>query len=172
MLQNLGRSVTHVTFMILCLGLAACGSDYTIDAPLEDSVNTTPPVFTVSYTSQPDTLPVMTLNGLSVESNFVAGETSATGNGADFSNYFLEGYNTFQVQPPTGPKVKFIYDSKGPKVVILGAELNDGIATINGMAIDELGVSSMSVNGTAITVDDDLRFTVDVAETDIYTYYS
>lgn len=170
MLLNLRRSVTHLMFVTLCLGLAACGSDYTIDAPLKDSVNTTPPTFTVSYTTQPDSLPKMTLNGLSVESNFVAGATSATGNGADFPNYFLEGYNTFHVDPPSGPQVKFIYDSKGPKVVILGAELNGGTATISGMAIDELGVSSLSVNGTPITVDDELKFTVDTPETDIYTY--
>lgn len=170
MLQNLSRSFTHTVFILLCLGLAACGSDYKIEAPLKDSVNTTPPTFTVTYTSQPSTLPKMTLNGLAVESNFVAGATSATGNGADFSNYFLEGYNTFHVDPPSGPRVKFIYDTKGPKVVILGAELNDGTATISGMAIDELGVSSLSVNGTDIVVDDELKFTVDVPETDIYTY--
>lgn len=170
MLQNLSRSVQRTLFIVLSLGLAACGSDYKIEAPVKDSVHTSPPTFTVTYEEQPDALPKMTLNGLSVESNFTAGATAATGNGADFENYFLEGYNTFHVDPPSGPQVKFIYDTEGPKVVILGAELNGGTATIDGMAVDELGVSSMSVNGVNITVDDDLKFTVDVPEQDIYTY--
>ena len=170
MLHNVQRSITYTVISLLCLGLAACGSDYKITNPTKGSVNTEPPTFTVTYSSQPETLPRMTLNGLSVESFFTAGETSATGNGADFPNYFLEGFNTFHVDPPSGPQVKFIYDTKGPKVVILGAELNGGTATISGMAVDELGVSSMSVNGVGITVDEDLLFTVDVPETDVYTY--
>ncbi|MCG8667867.1 MAG: hypothetical protein MI867_00510 [Pseudomonadales bacterium] len=170
MLQNIRRSFTNTVYVVLCLGLAACGSDYTIDNPVKDSINTDAPSFTVSYSSQPESLPKMTLNGLPVEQFFTAGATSATGNGADFSNYFLEGYNAFHVDPPGGPQVRFIYDTKGPKVVILGAELNGGTATISGMAVDELGVSSMSVNGVDINVDDELKFTVDVPETDIYTY--
>lgn len=170
MLQNFSRSMQHTVFVVLCLGLAACGSDYSIEAPVKDSVHTTPPTFTVTYESQPSTLPKMTLNGLAVDSFFTAGATSATGNGADFENYFLEGYNKFHVDPPGGPQVRFIYDTKGPKVVILGAEINGGTATIDGKAVDELGVSSMSVNGVDITVDDDLNFTVDVPETDVYTY--
>ena len=170
MLQSLSRSVQRTALLLLCVGLAACGSDYKIEAPLKDSVNTTPPTFTVTYSSQPDALPTMELNGYSVESHFTPGETSATGNGADFSNYFLEGYNKFHVDPPGGPQVRFIYDTKGPKVVILGSEINGGTATIDGLAVDELGVGSMSVNGVDITVDEDLHFTVDVPESDIYTY--
>lgn len=155
---------------LMCLGMMACGADYKIEAPTKDSIHTTPPSqFKVTYSKQPSKTPKVWLNGFDVASSLTWGATEATGNGADFSDYFIEGTNTFQVNPPLGPQVQFIYDTTGPAVIILGAEIN-GLATINGLAVDEMGVSSLSVNGTDIDVNADGSFTVDVAPADIYTY--
>jgi len=162
--------IHRAVIALLCLGLMACGSDYKITEPLKDSVHTSPPAtFKVTYTKQPETLPKMTLNGFNVESHFVAGATEAVGDGADFAVNFIEGYNTFQVDPPSGPKVKFIYDELGPEVVILGSTV-DNVATIDGIAVDEMGVTTLSVNGTDVTVAEDGSFTAEVPLADIYNY--
>lgn len=172
MFQAINRSTVNLFLCLLCLGLTACKSNYTIESPTKNSVHETPPTFVVNYPSQPETLPKMTLNGFQVQSFFVAGETSATGDGNEFANHFLEGYNTFHVDPPAGPSVKFIYDAKGPQVVVVGSEIIDGNAIIDGLAVDEVGVVSSSVNGTAITLAADGSFTVSVPESDVYTYVS
>ncbi len=169
-LESPGRWLKHGLLLFLSFALIACGGGYTIEEPVKDSIHTSPPpTFKVTYKSQPDALPKMTLNGLNVEQFFIAGETEATASGSQLQDYFIEGKNTFQVNPPLGPSVKFIYDTQGPSVVLLGAT-DDGMMNINGIAIDEMGVESLSVNGTDITVAADGSFSVSVTPADIYTY--
>lgn len=156
--------------VLLVLGLAAC-KKYTIVEPVADSLHTTAPAtFTVTYKKQPAKLPAMQLNGFNVESRFTAGATAATAAGADLADYLKEGYNIFQVEPPLGPQVKFLYDTKGPGIVVLGAVEDAGNMTIDGRAIDEKGVASGTVNNTPITFAADGSFSVTVPRQDVYTY--
>ncbi|OUR88446.1 hypothetical protein A9Q81_23655 [Gammaproteobacteria bacterium 42_54_T18] len=159
-------------FLLGLIGLAVtgCGGSYTISEPAEDSVHTNAPsIFVVGYKSQPAELPVMILNGLSVESHFTAGASEATAAGSDLVDFFIEGKNTFQVQPPLGPSVRFVYDTEGPRVILLGAE-EDGLMKINGLAFDETGIETLSVNGTDISLAEDGSFAVEVMPADLYTY--
>ena len=85
------KSARNSAIALLSIGLIACGGDYKISEPTKDSVHTAPPSnFTVTYKKQPSELPKMTLNGFDVQSHFVAGETSAIGDGANFQDYFIE----------------------------------------------------------------------------------
>ncbi len=157
--------------MLLVMVLAACERNYSIDSPTDDSIHTTPPAeFKVSYIFKPQALPKMTLNSYNVKPYFVAQKKNATATGADLEPYLIEGQNLFHVYPPLGPMVTFIYDTIGPNIVVLSAELNGATATISGLAVDEMGVVSASVNGDEINVAADGSFTVETPEVDIYTY--
>ncbi|MDX1693602.1 MAG: hypothetical protein R3208_07540 [Ketobacteraceae bacterium] len=165
------NSICRTVLVLLLLGLAGCKNAYEIAEPGNNSVHTSPPsLFKVTYKEQPDALPQMTLNGYDVQQHFVSAATEATADGNDFQDYFVEGENTFQVEPPSGPAVNFIYDTEGPAIVVLSADINGGTATINGLADDAMGVSSATVNGIPVTLNDDQTFTVDVPTDEIYTY--
>ncbi len=162
--------IRRCLLVMLVLGLAAC-KKYSIVEPVADSLHTAAPVtFKVSYKSQPTTLPAMQLNGFNVVSHFTAGATEATASGTSLQSYLKEGYNIFQVDPPLGPQVKFLYDTKGPEIVVLGAVEDGGNMTISGRAIDEKGVASGNVNTTPITFAPDGAFSVTVPKVDVYTY--
>lgn len=156
--------------VLLVLGLAAC-KKYEIVEPVADSLHTAAPVqFSVKYKTQPTTLPKMTLNGFNVESQFTAGATEATAPGSALQSYLKEGYNIFQVDPPLGPQVKFLYDTKGPNVVVLGATEEGNSITIDGRAIDEMGYAAGTVNGVALTFAENGAFNVTLPKEDVYTY--
>src|SRR5690606_17226174 len=156
--------------VLLVLGLAAC-KKYEIVEPVADSLHTESPVqFSVKYKTQPTTLPKMTLNGFNVESQFTAGATEATAPGSALQSYLKEGYNIFQVDPPLGPQVKFLYDTKGPNVVVLGATEEGNSITIDGRAIDEMGYAAGTVNGVALTFAENGAFNVTLPKEDVYTY--
>lgn len=163
--------IRQALLVLLMFGLIGCKSTYEIAEPTKDSVHTSSTsVFKITYQDQPDALPSMILNGHQIEGHFTAAATEATANGNDFADFFVEGHNTFQVEPPTGPSVSFIYDTKGPAIIVLNAEKNGNFVTINGLAEDVMGVTSASVNGTPIAFNDDQTFSVDTPEEDIYTY--
>ncbi|MCG8668111.1 MAG: hypothetical protein MI867_01760, partial [Pseudomonadales bacterium] len=163
-------SIRQVLLVLLMFGLVGCKNTYDIAEPAKDSVHTSPPTFKITYQEEPDALPPMTLNGHAIEAFFTAGTTEATANSNDFADFFVEGYNTFQVEPPTGPSTNFIYDTEGPAIIVLDAEISGNTATINGLADDVMGVTAATVNDIAITFNEDQRFTVDVPEAEIYTY--
>ena len=154
--------VQRSLLVLLILGLAAC-KKYTIEAPLVDSVHENVPQVRVTYASQPNNLPPMHLNGFDVRSLFEAGPNAAVASGIGLEPYLKEGYNIFQVEPPLGPQVKFIYDTQGPEIMVMGAvENGDNTLTINGFAVDEMGVSSGSLNSEVIHFNQDKSFTITV----------
>ncbi|CBL44382.1 hypothetical protein HDN1F_07990 [gamma proteobacterium HdN1] len=164
------RTFKQCLFVLLALGLAAC-KQYTIVDPTANALFTTPPPqYTVSYGAKPATAPKMTLNGYEVQKFFVLGDKQAIAQGADLATFLKEGYNIFQVSPPLGPQVKFIYDTKGPDIVVLGSTINGSNITINGIAVDEKGVASGTVNGQAISFDNDGAFQVTIPKANVYTY--
>lgn len=162
--------IRRCLLVLLVLGLAAC-KKYTIVEPVADSLHTAAPAtFKVTYSTKPATPPGMQLNGFNVGTHFTFGNTEATASGSSLQSYLKEGYNIFQVDPPLGPQVKFLYDTKGPEIVVLGAVRNGSNITITGRAIDEKGVASGTVNSTPITFAADGSFTVTVPKVDVYTY--
>lgn len=164
------QSISRCLLVLLVLGLAAC-KKYDIVEPVADSLHTAPPPqFKVTYKSQPATLPAMALNGFSVQSHFTAGATEATALGSALQSYLKEGYNIFQVDPPLGPQVKFLYDTKGPEIVVLGAVINGSDVTIDGRAIDQMGAASGTVNAVPLSFGADGSFQVTLPKEDVYTY--
>lgn len=168
--MTIQQCIRRCLILLLAFGLAAC-EKFTIVEPVNDSLHTEPPeVFKVTYTQEPANLPAMHLNGFNVVEHFTAGATEATAPGAALEAYLKEGYNIFQVNPPLGPQVKFLYDTKGPEIVVLGAHKDGNNMVINGRAIDEMGFAHGTVNGTPFTVAEDGSFTVTVPAQDVYTY--
>lgn len=160
----------RLSFLIfISLGMVACGGDYTIESPIEGSIHEIPPDITVGYEEAPDTLPKMVLNGNDVTDLFTSNPTQAIGIGSDLEEFLLEGNNRFQVSPPSGPLVNFIYDTKGPKIVVTEA-IRQGSITIHGVAVDAAGAESVTVNGFDADVDDQGNFTVEVSAADTYTF--
>lgn len=165
------QSVQQSLLLLLVMLLAACKSSYEIAEPLKDSLHTSPPaVFKVTYDKKPAALPKFAINGFDVAAQFTAGDTEATAPGSALQSYLKEGVNSFQVSPPLGPMVKFTYDTKGPAIIVLSAEVAGATTTIHGLADDEMGVNSATVNGAPITVAADGTFTVAVPTSDVYTY--
>lgn len=168
--MTLQQGIRRCLIVLLVFGLAAC-KKYTIVEPVKDSLHTESPVaFKVTYSKQPATLPVMHLNGFNVVSHFTAGATEATASGSSLQSYLKEGYNIFQVDPPLGPQVKFLWDTKGPDIVVLGAVEDGSNMIINGRAVDEMGFAAGTVNSTPFTVAEDGSFNVTVPTQDVYTY--
>ncbi|CBL44897.1 hypothetical protein HDN1F_13140 [gamma proteobacterium HdN1] len=163
-------AVKQCLFILLALGLAAC-KKYDIIDPAADTLFTAPPPqYTVGYSAKPTKAPKMTLNGFEVQSLFALGDKQAVANGADLATFLKEGINIFQVDPPLGPQRKFVYDTKGPDIVVLGATLDGNNININGIAVDEKGVVSGSVNNQAISFANDGSFSITIPKADTYTY--
>lgn len=167
----MAKNILRQMFMIwLVLGLAACKTSYQINAPVADTVHTTPPAeFRVGYNKAPTALPKMVLNGSNVEQFFTAGTTEAIANGADLAPFLKEGQNRFHVNPPLGPMVYFVYETAGPEIVILRADGTDPVA-IQGLAVDAVGTQSVQVNGVAATLAADGSFTATVPAASLYTF--
>lgn len=164
------RFLRFALFLLVLFGLSACKSPYEIVDPVDGSTYTSvPAVFKISYQTLPATFPNITLNGIVTNSFFTFGATEATVAGSSLAPYLVQGKNTFQVDPPFGPKVEFTYDTTGPGVVVLSADSKDP-NTINGMLIDTAGVKSLFVNGVSTVVGADGSFTVSVPATDVYTF--
>ncbi|MCG8673070.1 MAG: hypothetical protein MI867_27005, partial [Pseudomonadales bacterium] len=156
--------------ILFSLGVFACGGGtYTIESPTEGSIFNDAPDFTVGYEEEPEALPSMILNGNTVTSEFAKNATQAIGLGADLQAFLVEGNNRFQVNPPSGPQVNFIYDTQGPKIVVTEA-IRNGNVTITGNAVDAAGASSVSVNGVAAELAEDGSFSVVVSAADTYTF--
>lgn len=170
-MANLCTSSSKFTlFFILCSFLVACKTEYAIELPQEDSVHTSSPEqFRITYPEQPAALPVLSLNGFDVSEFFTAYDTEATAAGEDFSVYFKQGVNVFQVQPPAGPKVHFIYDTEGPEIVILESSV-DSQALLQGVAIDEMGLTQLLVNDQTATLLPSQHFSAEVPASEFYAY--
>ena len=165
------RFVSFALFLTILFGLSACNSPYKIVEPTDGALYTSAPaVFKISYDAAPATPPSITLNGIVVNSFFTFGPTEAVAQGSDLALYLVEGKNTFQIDASTfGPKVSFTYDTKGPEVLVLNADMQNP-NTINGLLIDTAGAKSMFVNGVSATIAANGSFTSQVPLADIYTF--
>ncbi len=164
--------LNYVMLLMVVFGLYGCNSPYEVTDPANGSVyNTVPPVFKITYASQPAEFPKITLNGIVVNSFFAFGEKAATATGGDLALYLVQGKNTFQVDPPFGPKSEFTYETTGPGVVVTQATGTD-VKTVNGVLVDTAGAQELSVNGVVASLLPGGLFTVQVPAADIYTFYA
>lgn len=153
----------------LILLLAACKSNYIIESPREGEVHTQQPEFRIVYEQPPASSPLISLNGFDVRAHFQFGDTEATALGADLTPYLEQGINSFQVSPPAGPVVKFIYDTEGPDIVVLNSAV-DAMASIAGVAVDKGGLASLTVNGNPATLGAQNTFNVELPANNVYVY--
>lgn len=159
-----------LTVFITLFVLVACKSEYVIQSPASGSVHTEVPAqFRITYPAAPASLPRINLNGFDVREHFTVGATEATANGEDFAEYLEEGENSFQINPPAGPTVKFVYDTQGPDIAILGSSI-DSAATIHGEGLDKHGLTSLTVNGVTAALGGNNAFSVTLPPSPIYEY--
>lgn len=172
-MRTLPNRLLHYAMMLMVVfGLYGCNSPYEITDPANGSVfNAVPPTFKIKYASQPETSPMIVLNGISVGSFFTFGATEATATGGDLSLYLVQGKNTFQVDPPFGPKSEFTYETTGPAVVVTQASGTD-VKDVSGVLVDTTGASELSVNGVLANLLPGGLFNVQVPAADIYTFYA
>ncbi|MDX1693605.1 MAG: hypothetical protein R3208_07555 [Ketobacteraceae bacterium] len=150
--------------------LGACKTDYTIQSPAEGSVHTSEPEFlTIGYQKQPSSLPAVTLNGFDIRELFVLSDAQASAPGAAVGPYLKQGINRFHVAPPAGPRITFIYDTEGPEIIVLNSRV-DSLAVIEGLGIDEMGLTSLSVNALSADILGLNGFSVSVPSDQVYTY--
>lgn len=168
-MQNYRRFWQYSLLLLSCTFLFACKNDYVIELPAEDSVNTSPPQFKITYEEAPTQLPAITLNGFDIREFFSSGETEATAAGTDVAVYLKQGINNLQVAPPGGPKAKFIYDTDGPEIIVLNSQV-DTLAAIDGLGIDEMDLATLFVNSIAADTPGLNSFSVMVPAESVYTY--
>ncbi len=165
----LTQSLRLMLLALLMLGLAACKDTITVASPAANSVHQTLPEFKLTYKTKPSKIPKVVLNGAPVDTKFTWNATEAVATGASMVDAIREGKNLFQVDPPLGPQVSFIYDTKGPEVVILSAS-GTGPVEVKGMAIDAMGVKSFKVNDQTVSVASNGSFTASVSKADTYRF--
>lgn len=160
--------LTRSTVLVFIIfGVAACGGNYKIEDPIKNSIHSVPPAeYVISYKKSPEELPQIILNGHGVTEYFTQGQNAATAQGTDLAEYLVDGKNRFQIDPPLGPKSTFIYDTKGPEVVILEASNN----TVKGLAIDDVAIDSLYMDNVAIELDENGGFTTSYSPSEIYSF--
>jgi len=161
------RNLRYIILVASLAFLAACEGNYKIEDPAKDAVFSTPPTELIfSYRDAPEALPAVTLNGHDVSEFFSKGDTQAVALGDDLLPFIVEGTNRFQVDPPVGPKSRFIYDTKGPEVVIVETTGS----TVSGFTIDSVATTSLSLNGQPVELNEDGSFATDFAPTNILEF--
>jgi hypothetical protein len=168
-------SFAHVIYVLmLAIYMAGCNpgttTSYTIVAPTNNATLTAVPTsFIIGYNAKPTTSDVR-LNGVSVKRFFTFGDTQATAAGTDLEGYLLQGKNTFSVDAKLGgPTITFIFDTAGPKVVVMGVT-NTEPKEVSGIATDISGVTGLSVNGAPVNVGADGLFTAIVSTAGQYNF--
>ncbi len=170
MLPN--RLLQYAMLLMVVFGLYGCNSPYEVAEPANGSVlNSVPPVFKIKYATQPAEFPKITVNGIVVNSFFTFGATEATAPGGDLALYLIQGKNTFQVDPPFGPKSEFTYETVGPEVVVTEATGTD-TKNVTGVLVDTAGAKELSVNGVVASLLPGGGFSVQIPAAELYTFYA
>lgn len=137
-------------------------------APEANSFHETPPTIEIAFDSTPSSI---RLNNSDITEFFELTESSGTADVSVFENYLRQGTNTISVRGSgkSTASLKFSYDSDGPLVVIDEVQGLDPI-TILGTLVDPAGVDTLSLNGTAITLDENGQFATQLAAASRYQF--
>ncbi|MCG8317226.1 MAG: hypothetical protein MI976_28735 [Pseudomonadales bacterium] len=168
--QNLSRLRRYFAMFMVAMLLTACKT-VTVEQPTADSVHITPPDIVLSFPSgRPDPLQV-NLNGQDITSLLTVTDSGASVIGADIVSYLVDGKNALKVVNPNAPTRFFIYDISGPMVHLLtvteGANL-----VVSGYVEDPSGITSVTANGVAVSLDAENRFSISLADDNYVTFES
>lgn len=167
MYHDLGRLFLTALFALV---LSACKS-VTVVNPVAGQVYTSAPAIELGFPQGAPPALVVKLNDQDISSLFTISETGATAAGTGVRPFLADGQNILRVSTPATLPVKFIYDVTGPMIhisrVTEGSQLN-----IQGYADDPSGVRSVTVNGTAVTLNADNTFNFNVANGNYVTFVS
>ena len=152
-------TLTRILCLVTAIGLAAC-EQANIVAPTDNAVATTKPAsFQIAFPDGkiPATLS-MQLNSTDVTDLFTVTEAGASADGSLLADYVYSGRNLFRVATGTQMKqVVFYYDTTGPAIHILAADRDT--QTVTGYVSDPAGIAAVSLDGVALTLDANNRFT-------------
>lgn len=156
-------TITRILVLLATFALAAC-DQANIVAPTNNFVDTEKPVsFEVAFTNSAPATLAMHLNSTNVTEHFTVTETGATADGALLADYVYSGRNVFRVTAGTQMKqVVFYHDTTGPAIHILEADRE--AQTVTGYIRDPGGVASVTLDGVAITVNEDNTFTASYSD--------
>ena len=169
-MQKIKPVMRYYLLLILCCLASACKTDYVIEQPLAESVHTSPPPqLKITYPQAPAQFPLVSLNGFDIREFFIPGDTEAVASGADVRVYLKQGINNMQVAPPAGPRIRFTYDTEGPEIMVLESQV-DALASINGIAIDEMGLETLTVNSVVANLPGMNSFNVSLPAEPVYEY--
>lgn len=111
----------------------------------------------ITYSMRPSALDVY-LNGQPISDKFAVGLYEATANFADVKEFLKQGGNTLSVNPYSmGPTTTFVFDNRGPEVIIDKVTCSDGdCQTVNGgmvtvdvSVIDPSNITSVNLQANA-----------------------
>ena len=161
-IQNL-KSVFLIALLSL---LAACESAVTIVSPAKDSVSNEAPEFRIKFNDGvPETFN-SSINGVALDSSAFTIEGKEAFMQVDIA-MLQAGDNLFTVSDPEEKNRTFHLDLVGPIIHLLGAEGSDP-RTVTGYLDDAGGGTSIQINGTELTLDEEGNFSGEVVAASIY----
>jgi hypothetical protein len=150
---DIEANMKSILILLSIVALTACKTA-TVETPIVNSVHTTSPDITISFSGgKPDPF-VVELNGKDISSHFVVSLDGAVASGEDVKEFLKDGKNSLKVTKPNTPIRFFTYDISGPVVHILSTvENQDNSLTVTGYVDDPSGVHSLMINGSNVSLD-------------------
>lgn len=144
---------TGLIVMFCIVFIAGC-SPVNIEEPKKNSVHPDVPAeFIISFTAEEAPDLTILLNGADVTGLFMVGDGVVTASGSSLASFTRSGTNVFEVTDPGSvAPARFIIDRVGPVVQILDVDTSDGLR-VAGYLQDDIGASSLSINGSLAAVD-------------------
>jgi len=163
------KTIKTLLLLLTALALTAC-KQASITAPTNNYVDDeVPPSFEVTFTGgQPADLRIQ-LNTTVVTDRFAVSSSGAVASAADLSDVIYSGRNVFRVKANNQIKqIYFYYDTEGPSIRITDTDHENNIVT--GYVVDRGGIASVTLDGVALNLDGNNRFSVSFTEQPVNTF--
>lgn len=163
------KTIKTLLFLLTVMALTAC-KQVSITAPTNNFVDDEmPSSFAITFTGgAPADLKVQ-LNSTIVTDRFVVSSTGATASATELSDVIYNGRNVFRV---TGNKqtkqIYFYYDQEGPSIRVTDTDHVNNI--VSGYVVDRGGIASVALDGVALTLDANNRFSAPFTKQDVNTF--
>lgn len=161
---------TSVVLLLMLVISAGC-SQVSVDSPEESGVYVIPPDIQLSYENGAPSSLIVELNNNNITNLLTPTTNGAMASGSDIEEFLSPGDNILVVRGSSLFKsLVFNWDVVGPDLHILGKSDSE----LHGYLTDPSGVVSMTIDGQPATLsgnpsDKQRNFTIDVAESDVYT---
>ncbi len=160
------QTLKSILFITLLSVLAGCVAEVQIVSPENNAVSNEAPEFRLRFKNEvPDTF-TATLNGTEIPASSFTVDNKDAFVQIDI-NMLQPGNNIFAVTEPAEVSHTFHLDVVGPVVHILEAQGTDP-KSVSGYVTDKGGVTSLTINGSDISLNTDNSFTANIADATVF----